>query len=66
MNPPSQGTPPPTSPAAPTEPHPQTHTDAPLDERGMRPVGTLGVIGLLTVTISTLWLLALGILEGRS
>lgn len=32
----------------------------------MRPVGTLGVIGLLTVTISTLWLLALGILEGRS
>lgn len=52
-------------------PAPPTHgeghdTPEPAEGSGVRPIGTLGVIALLTLTLSTLWLLALGVLEGRS
>lgn len=48
---------------------PQIEETAPHDDherRGPPPVGTLAVIGVLLLSISTLWILALGILEGRA
>ena len=30
------------------------------------PIGTFGVIGFLLLTISTLWLLIMGVLQGRA
>lgn len=39
---------------------------APEEKPGPAPLGTLMVIASLLLAISTLWLLVLGILEGRS
>ena len=52
-------TPPQAPPAAPPAPD-HAHKGGPT------PVGTLGVIAALLLSISTLWLLVLGILEGRA
>lgn len=43
-----------------------TPPTGPHEERGRPPLGTLAVVGVLLLTISTLWLLVLGILEGRA
>lgn len=51
--------------------HPAASRPPALDSRAAHPappapVGTLGVVAVLLLSISTLWLLVLGILEGRS
>lgn len=50
-----------TQPQKPAAPQPDSHDEV----RGPRPIGTLAVIATLLLATSTLWLLVLGILEGR-
>lgn len=45
---------------------PSAEATAPPAERGPAPVGTLVVIGVLLLSIIWLWMLVLGILQGRA
>ncbi|WP_165795450.1 hypothetical protein [Deinococcus koreensis] len=47
------------------EPAPVPHA-APPGERGPAPIGTLFVIGVLLLSIIWLWMLVLGIQQGRA